>query len=126
MRGSRVSFVMGKYLGDKKTLMSSNLNPHHYNIFSVDTTGNASHVGGEEEFKTMKVSNSTKISGLSRLRRKRLLNSSNKIKGGLCRNGLDMMTSNDREYLRGNISDAALMPRSVGMLPYAEHYGSLS
>uniref|UniRef100_A0A7S2R882 Uncharacterized protein n=1 Tax=Eucampia antarctica TaxID=49252 RepID=A0A7S2R882_9STRA len=122
MRGSRVSTLLGKSLFQDSTQMKNTM---HNVILSVDTSGNAIHKDHVEEHKSVDDSNIVKSSGISRLRQKRLLNCNNQVKRGLCRNGLDMMTSKDRQYIRGDSSDAAFMPRSVGLLPYAEHYGSL-
>eukprot|EP01083_Nonionella_stella_P075429 205069_1 len=68
-----------------------------------------------------------KLSALSRMRRKRQKKSSScKSKNnGQSKVCLGLLTTSDRIFQMGESSDAAYMPRCVGILSDAEHYGRL-
>jgi hypothetical protein len=65
-------------------------------------------------------------SGISRLRNKRLKKA--KMKTGDAGRGKvqhGMMTRSDKLFEMGESSDAAFMPRCIGMLSESEHFGRL-
>ena len=62
---------------------------------------------------------------VSRLRSKRQQRSFANSARSKQMTSLNMLTSDDHLFLRGESSDAAFLPRAVGQLPGAEHYGSL-
>ena len=66
-----------------------------------------------------------KLTGLSRLQNKRQMQQTDKRIRSVQKYSTNMMTMSDKIYASGDSSDVAYMPRHIGILSHADHFGRL-
>jgi len=124
MRGAKIGYVDGIALS--KDGQHPNQNFSRGSFFHVGTTGNATTTSSVSDLRSEVNDAEGAKTALARLRAKRRTKQKQKLRHGK-RNEIQigMMTSSDKLYANGGSSDAAYMPRYVGSLSSAEHYGRL-